>query len=77
MRGANTMTTRKKWDTLADAEFRSLSRPAVAALSRVAGDLEPWRYAAIHALLAELAEEAAYSKTQLLLGPQPPLISTK
>ena len=71
------MTTRKKWDTLADAEFRSLSRPAVAALSRVAGDLESWRYSAIHALLVDLAEEAAISRTTLQLGPQPPLIAAR
>jgi hypothetical protein len=65
--------TRAAWDSQVDAETHELLHPAVDALSRVAGELEGWRYAALHELLVGLATEAAHARTTLSLGPQPPL----
>ncbi len=63
--------TRAKWDKRVGTEFDGLARPAVEALSTVAGDLPGWQYAAIHALVADLAFEAARARTQVQLGAQP------
>ncbi len=66
--------SRKSWDRKVDAEFDAIARPAVHALSQLAGELPSWKYAGLHALIADLAFEAAYSRTQLQLGSQPPLV---
>jgi len=72
------MTQRAKWDRKCATEFTPLSRAATQALSEIAGaHLESWRYSALHTLVADLAFEAAYARTQLQLGPQPSLMAAK
>ena len=67
------MTQRTKWDRACDENLASLLQPATEALSTVAGDLPGWRYAALRAVMIDLAEEAAMARTQIQLGAQPPL----
>ncbi len=71
------MSKRESWDRTCDETLAGLLRPATEALSTVAGDLPGWRYAALRAIVVDLAEEAAFARTQLALGSQPPLAVSK